>query len=174
MASMQEQLTSVGRLCKWCGITKSLEDFPRDSKSREGRRTKCKVCSRAQETAARGRWAAKNPDKVRAGSLRYYYRNREEMKAYAVRYKRQRKYGLTDAEYQALRDAQDGCCAICRRELVPGQTAIDHNHATAAVRGLLCMACNGAIGLLGDSSERLRFAADYLDCNGQYGPKETQ
>lgn len=52
-------------------------------------------------------------------------------------------YGITHAEYQALYTAQGGLCAICQR--ANGKTrrlAVDHNHETGEVRGLLCKTCN--------------------------------
>ena len=40
--------------------------------------------------------------------------------------------------------------------------AVDHEHSTAEIRGLLCSMCNHAIGYLDDSPELLRRAIDYL------------
>lgn len=60
---------------------------------------------------------------------------------------------------------QGGGCAVCGGE--PGgrwkNFAVDHDHETGAVRGLLCLACNRAIGLLEDDSSRIRKIADYLE-----------
>jgi hypothetical protein len=55
-------------------------------------------------------------------------------------------------------------CAICRQpERTPGRAlAVDHDHATGEVRGLLCGNCNRGIGFLGDSAELLESAAGYL------------
>jgi hypothetical protein len=39
---------------------------------------------------------------------------------------------------------------------------VDHDHTTGQVRGVLCFSCNVAIGHLGDSADRVRRAADYL------------
>ena len=41
--------------------------------------------------------------------------------------------------------------------------AIDHNHSTGQIRGLLCSLCNFGIGYLKDSPDLLRKAAQYLD-----------
>jgi len=49
-------------------------------------------------------------------------------------------------------DNQKGCCEICGDSLVyPDSTksyAVDHNHETGEVRGLLCNFCNTALGYL--------------------------
>lgn len=54
----------------------------------------------------------------------------------------QRTYGITSAEYDALLQAQDGRCAICEAKPRKKRLAVDHDHATGLVRGLLCTNCN--------------------------------
>jgi hypothetical protein len=83
-----------------------------------------------------------------------------------------RSFGITLAAYEQMLARQGGGCAICRRP--PSQSmalAVDHDHACCpkrgkscgnCVRGLLCGACNTAIGMLGDSAETLRAATVYL------------
>jgi len=58
-------------------------------------------------------------------------------------------------------EAQEGRCAICRRELA--EARIDHDHITGSVRGLLCQNCNAGIGMLQDDPDILRAAVVYLD-----------
>ena len=80
------------------------------------------------------------------------------------------KYGVTREQYDAMHAKQDGKCAICgnpetkknykTNELMP--LHVDHDHKTMEFRGLLCAACNRAIGLLGDHSARVFAAAEYL------------
>jgi len=57
--------------------------------------------------------------------------------------------------------AQGGVCAICGR--VPKMRCVDHDHDTGRVRAITCGPCNSGMGYFGDSAERLRAAADYLD-----------
>lgn len=78
-----------------------------------------------------------------------------------------RKYGITIAEYDTMLAAQGGGCAICgtKTNTYRGEArhfAVDHDHDTGRVRGLLCQTCNRMIGLAGDSVERLKAAARYL------------
>lgn len=56
--------------------------------------------------------------------------------------------GVTGEEYEALLDASDHRCWICgEEERVDGRRlAIDHDHETGAVRGLLCTSCNLRLG----------------------------
>jgi hypothetical protein len=66
---------------------------------------------------------------------------------------------------------QKGLCAICQADLDLSTesarrrsfAAVDHCHETGEVRGLLCHPCNAGMGLLRDSAERLRRAAEYLE-----------
>jgi hypothetical protein len=57
-------------------------------------------------------------------------------------------YGLTLQKYQAIREAQDGRCAVCRSHAT--RLRIDHRHADGIVRGLLCNECNLGLGLFRD------------------------
>lgn len=92
--------------------------------------------------------------------------------AYRVRGRktRIRSYGLTPEQFEAMLQAQAGLCLICRRPMSP--PAIDHDHATGAVRGLLCRGCNSALGLFQDSPEMLHRAAAYLT-NSSSGATST-
>lgn len=54
-------------------------------------------------------------------------------------------------------------CAICgQSETRPRSLSVDHDHATGAIRGLLCDSCNVGIARLGEDPGRLHAAAEYL------------
>ena len=74
----------------------------------------------------------------------------------------QRVYGITLADYDAMLEEQDGCCAICKTDTIKGRFAIDHCHKTGKVRGLLCFDCNTGIGKLKDDPSLLLTAYEYL------------
>jgi hypothetical protein len=74
------------------------------------------------------------------------------------------KYGLTHEQYKSLLISQGSRCAICRTKTPRGrgEWAVDHDHTTGKVRGLLCTKCNTGIGLFDDDPARLRAAIKYL------------
>jgi hypothetical protein len=75
-------------------------------------------------------------------------------------------YGITLAEKVALLEAQGGRCAVCGTSEPRGRRRdwqLDHDHATGAIRGVLCSPCNLGIGMLGDTADRLRAALQYLE-----------
>lgn len=77
-----------------------------------------------------------------------------------AKHQRRRLYGVTDEQYRQMVDAQSGACAVC------GSTqrlCIDHNHATGAIRELLCDPCNKVLGLAAEDPTRLRGLAAYLE-----------
>lgn len=75
-----------------------------------------------------------------------------------------RAYGLTELAYQQMLDTQGGVCQICHRPNLNGtRLAVDHDHVTGELGGLLCMPCNTALGFMQDSPDRLRAAAAYLE-----------
>lgn len=79
-------------------------------------------------------------------------------------YNRHRLYGLTPDQFDDLRQTQGDRCAICGGEW-RGKSPVphvDHDHATGAVRGLLCGPCNTGLGQFGDDIERLLAAVRYL------------
>lgn len=61
-------------------------------------------------------------------------------------------------------EKQEGKCAICECELkfVGNQSVVDHCHKTHVIRGILCRACNTAIGLLKENDKHFRRAMQYL------------
>lgn len=72
-------------------------------------------------------------------------------------------YGIDAAEYERIFKIQGGRCAICRNKPASIRFAVDHDHKTDEVRGILCKRCNH--DLLGgghDSIETLWNAVVYL------------
>lgn len=72
-------------------------------------------------------------------------------------------YGLSEGDYDRLYEAQGGVCFICRRATGKvKRLAVDHDHKTGEVRGLLCGVDNKLIGHLRDDPVLAQRIVDYL------------
>lgn len=73
-----------------------------------------------------------------------------------------RLYGINIEEYNEMVMLQCGTCAICSEIPENHRLAVDHNHDTGIVRGLLCRKCNAGIGLLQDNPQLIERALEYV------------
>lgn len=171
--------------CATCGCDKSLFDYYAQRGGRFGKQASCKPCS----LDTNKHWHKANRDRVRERQRRHYHDgyklDRKEQKRAAhyrdtsVRKRRRaesrlrhphaqrafdlkRNYGLTIEQYDALLASQGGLCAICKATPGNKRLAVDHNHETGVVRGLLCDRCNPMIGYAKESIARLEAAIAYL------------
>ena len=78
-------------------------------------------------------------------------------------------HGISLDDYELMVKQQNNKCAICEEpETVkkpdgePRNLAVDHCHGRDLIRGLLCSACNMALGGFKDDPKLLRLALDYL------------
>ena len=103
------------------------------------------------DEAQRARW--------RKNSRAYRERDPARHRAMVRRSLLRVRYGLTEGEFERMRNAQGGRCAICGSVEA---LHVDHCHATGQVRGLLCGGCNSGIGRLRDDPELLMRGWEYL------------
>jgi hypothetical protein len=105
-----------------------------------------------------------NRRRKRQRQREYYYRNRET----CLDRIRKINYKLSGDDYQQMLAAQGSCCAICRgtstvlRSGRRRQLAVDHDHLSGGVRGLLCNDCNAGLGYFRNDPAFLIAAAAYL------------
>lgn len=73
-------------------------------------------------------------------------------------------YGITPDDYMRILSEQNEACAICGKHQSEfnRSLAVDHNHETQQIRGLLCVNCNSAIGKLKEDIGLLGRATTYL------------
>lgn len=82
-----------------------------------------------------------------------------------------RTHGITTEQYEHMLMLQNNGCAICGKEedtFLPRYNrhkmlAVDHDHKTGRIRGLLCENCNRALGLFKDDEDLLLEAINYLN-----------
>jgi hypothetical protein len=90
-------------------------------------------------------------------------------RSYAAARRLMTRYGLTWDDYDRLFRAQGERCAICGGRPRRAMLAVDEDHKTGEIRGLLCSRCNhDLLGTAHDDPEILRRAADYLE---SYSPR---
>lgn len=71
-------------------------------------------------------------------------------------------YRLKEDEYATILAHQNGVCAGCYRPPGAIRLAVDHDHKTGRIRGLLCWLCNSAIGTLRDNATAATNLGAYL------------
>lgn len=156
------------KLCRGCDEIKPLDQFYtggcRNGVQRYAHR--CKVCT----LLARAERYQRDPERYRAARRERHARLKgtpeyDSATLRSVRKTSLGRFGLTEDDYQILLAKQGGKCKICRQpEKTRGRRlAVDHDHGTGRVRGLLCGNCNNALGRMADDPARLRAAADYLE-----------
>lgn len=87
------------------------------------------------------------------------------------------KFGITPEQYDELLDRQGGVCAICSKSPEEeGQSlAVDHDHKSGEIRGLLCRYCNHRVIGRHRDANLLRRMAAYLEVGtGWFVPKKRR
>ncbi len=131
------------------------------------------ACAREKRRRADPEYRERQNAKVRAAWAKRYrqdpeFREKERARnrARAWRSNRLRRYGITEAELQALWVSQGHACGICNSPLETFLSGhIDHDHSNGRVRGILCDGCNVGLGMFGEDPQRLVRAAEYVTKN---------
>lgn len=120
------------------------------------RKTRWRANYRAKFTDAE--WKERN--RIRAAKYRCPEKRRE-MHLVA-------KFGLTQADWDAMFIAQGNACAICGSSEPKSKHGwhTDHCHTTGKVRGILCGHCNHILGRAFDNTTILKSAIKYLENAG--------
>jgi hypothetical protein len=127
--------------CSSCKEHKDPTEFRSNTSSKTGRHNECRPCDSASHA-------------------RYYQRNKRKVTSATL----QRKYGITIEEYERMEEEQGFACALCRspESIEERRLAVDHDHNTGRVRGLLCFKCNTALGRVADTEQKLESLILYL------------
>jgi hypothetical protein len=131
-------------------VEKSLDEFYTHARTKDGKGSWCKKCLMAKT-------AEKRKDPI----------HKELWKEYGRRSLLKKRYGITADQYDQMEQDQEGVCAICKVKTNGGRNtnsrlAVDHNHTTGVVRGLLCSMCNQGIGMFKEDAEIMLTAITYL------------
>jgi hypothetical protein len=135
-------------VCYMCKETKPDTEFypePRNT-GRNGRESRCKVCSRTR-------------------TAKYKELNSDKVKLQQRISKRKKLTNFTNELYESTLKEQGGVCAICGTDTPGGRGTFhaDHDHSNGKPRGVLCHYCNVALGNFRDNTDLLKSAIDYLN-----------
>lgn len=154
-------------VCTRCEVPKELDQFTKNKGKPNGINSWCKRCYQVHASDER----ENNPKQARGRCRRWREQNldSERERTRGVRKTKDQtlraRFGITLAQYEAMLVAQGGKCAICQTTEPGGRWGtfcVDHNHATGAIRELLCSGCNTAIGMVRENTETLTAAIHYL------------
>lgn len=178
--------------CIKCNTTKSIEDFTKYTKAKDGRYHCCKICRYGHEPHKKEN--VKEKKCCDCGEIKkvsnYAWRTKEHLhktsrckdcenklrslRGYSEKHKEckrrdsyKEKYGITISDYNRMFKEQNGVCKICStppnsEKYKLKHLHVDHCHTTGKVRGLLCSHCNKGLGLFKDNVEVLKQAINYL------------
>lgn len=151
------------KTCCKCHKEKSVGLFSKNKSTKDGLQTACKGCQSEYHQERR----EKDPERIktlnRESAKRLRDQDPKKHAAYVRDFQLRDTYGITTEEYDRILERQNGVCAICVQVCISGRRlAVDHNHETGEVRGLLCCKCNRGLGNFNDDSELLLAAYFYL------------
>lgn len=191
-AKNASKLPKTSKVCNICYTEKSLNEFYKAT-SYNGYDYACKECVKAirkERTKTLANTEKHKPETKWCYSCEQikpanaFYNNKtkpsgladecklcakQRNKDYAERtnYDRKRalkRYNMTMDEYNVLFTAQNNTCAICKTLPSTKPLAVDHDHTTGKIRGLLCSNCNTALGLLYENPSIVANLLNYILC----------
>ncbi len=141
-------------VCRKCKVEKELSKFSFEKDIQQYRKTR-KECRNIQMRPKR----LENIDNIRISRKKAYDKHKDK-----ILFRLQaRKFNLTYEELDLLYKSQENKCAICGQlSRTSRRLAVDHDHKTGKIRGLLCGLCNAAIGHFEERSDWLENAIQYL------------
>jgi len=179
------------KFCKSCGETKAIDNFGVSTQCKDGYRPHCRPC-----VNAKAKQRAFSPSSIATKecakccvvmSVEYFNKDKRSPDGYNYACRDcckhrtlMSKFGISIEEYRILHEKQNGVCFICgQAEKRKGRwgnqdLAVDHCHKTGRVRGLLCAACNTALGLFNEDLSILGSAIRYLEKEKGSGRSNSQ
>jgi DNA-directed RNA polymerase subunit RPC12/RpoP len=137
--------SATHKKCPKCGVRKERSEYWNDASRPDGITAYCKPC--------------KNEVTIKHVNKNFqYYKN--SWRAYDLK----KKYNLSVDQFEEMMKAQNYKCHICKKSLKK-YSAVDHNHKTRKVRGILCRKCNLGLGSAKDNVKILKNMIKYLEAH---------
>ena len=130
--------------CTKCGKTREVINFSKDKKTKDGLAIWCRLCKKQSHR----NWYLSG-----GGAHKQWKRSIK------------RRFGISEQQYKKRLKLQKYKCAICGKSqsVKKKRFAVDHNHKTKFIRGLLCDWCNWyLLRYLKDNKKFATGIVDYL------------
>lgn len=131
------------KICSVCKESKPFDQFYKMKAAKDGFYSRCKDCDKE----ASAQYRLRDPIRFR--------KNRSDRRIKHL-------YGLSREDYEEMSSHQGHVCKICGKDNGSMRLAVDPNHKTGKVRGLLCNTCNRALGFFEEDPKRIQRAIDYI------------
>jgi len=151
----QKRAQQLKRGTKYCPVCKQvlpIELFGVDNRDKNGIMVNCKTCEQTRKKQY-------NPTGAKTEA------EYEQRSHYFRMASLKKRYGLTELDFQEMMNEQKGCCAICEKDFseLSTRAAVDHDHNTGVIRGLLCPRCNNLLGAIESNECLLSKIVEYKD-----------
>ncbi len=150
------------KCCTKCGkeYPVTLEYFYKSTKGKNGFTSWCRICYKEAAKIFR----EKHPELYK--KYRETYKTTPKSRKTKKNYELRRRFNITLEQYDKMFEEQNGVCAVCGLPEITKRLAVDHNHDTGEIRGLLCDRCNFTLGLVSENVDTLQNAINYLQERG--------
>mgnify|MGYP003147871699 CR=1 FL=1 len=140
------------RKCNKCNKTKPLDEFYiQKSRGKEYYQRRCKSCQKQLYNNPKrfgyiNEWKKRNPEKSKEYLRKSRIKRQENGKMRETRLIAM--YNIDESQYQDILKNQDNRCYFCGIEAgeyledAQKHLAVDHDHKTNGIRGILCHKCN--------------------------------
>jgi len=175
-------MKELTRVCIKCGLEKELKLFVKLTNANDSHTNTCIRCIEAELEINKGSQVKEKISEIQIEQAKQYIEQRTERERrkqikkelrkekqknitkIEYRYKSCDTYNISIEDYEFMLEIQKNRCAICGSEPTKKRAlAVDHDHKTGQVRGLLCNTCNLGLGQFKDSKDLLLKAIKYLN-----------
>jgi len=159
----------VRKTCSSCKQIKAGSEFTKDNSKSDHLYPKCKQCIQDKSYSPDYDKDKQCPrcKKTKPGTEFWRdCRSKDGLQSYCIECASQADrtslYGITSNQYDSMLEKQNFVCWICKNTDKRKRLAVDHDHVTGRIRGLLCSKCNSGIAMFRDSVFLLKKAIEYL------------
>jgi hypothetical protein len=157
------------KVCSKCMRNLPVNKFCKRSQNNSGLCTRCKDCEKEYRDNHKEEIKAYNAANREEQNLKkkiYFKTITENGLSKARERNLKHLYNLNATKFIEMVTKQQNCCAICNKEFKDySSIAVDHDHFTGKVRGLLCRRCNTGLGQFNDNLCIVENAYKYLRRN---------